>query len=237
MSEGRSSSKNDPISRRQFVAGAATAIVSAIVGGIVGSQAFPRSVTETVTREATKTLTSTATVSTTIPTTITSTTTKETTTTVEKEVIKEIKKSGMIIHNPSVCTGCGTCLLMCSLYHEGVSSPALARACLDVDPFSAEYAFNVCRQCPAPSCYYACPLRDEALCIDEKTGARYINPDKCIGCKSCIKACPFDPPRIKFNKEKNISFKCDLCKGREGGPICVEYCPNKALTFVPAEER
>jgi len=229
MSEGRSSSKNDPISRRQFVAGAATAIVSAIVGGIVGSQAFPKTVTETVTREATKTLTSTATVSTTIPTTITSTTTKETTTTVEKEV----PASNYLVIHSDKCAGCERCMLVCSLVHEGVCSPSLSRIQVVKDYFTGNYELQVCRQCPAPSCYYACPLRDEALCIDEQTGARYINPDKCIGCKSCIKACPFDPPRIKFNKEKNISFKCDLCGG---DPQCVKVCPMGAIEYIKVRQ-
>ena len=73
-------SERRTVSRRQFVAGAATAFVSAIVGGIVGSQAFPKTVTETLTKEATKTLTSTATA--TVPTTLTSTTTRELTKTV-----------------------------------------------------------------------------------------------------------------------------------------------------------
>ncbi|MGQ9781244.1 MAG: 4Fe-4S dicluster domain-containing protein [Nitrososphaeria archaeon] len=98
-----------------------------------------------------------------------------------------------------------------------------------------------CRQCDYPECYWACPKRDRALCIDEVTGARYINAGECVGCKSCIGACPLTPPRISFDPLKKVSLKCDLCKDRLGGPACVEVCPSvgagKALTFVGREER
>lgn len=154
-----------------------------------------------------------------------------------KEVVLEVPKSGVIVFNPAVCTGCGTCELMCSLYHEGVGGPALSRARVVRDPFTAKFSFNVCKQCLCPSCYSACPLKDKALCIDEETGAKYIDEDKCTGCRQCIEACPFDPPEIKYNAEKNVAFKCDLCRGREGGPICVEYCPVEALNFAPASEK
>jgi Fe-S-cluster-containing hydrogenase component 2 len=35
----------------------------------------------------------------------------------------------------------------------------------------------------------------------------------------------------------NKAYKCDLCMGREAGPICVEYCPVDALALIPVEER
>jgi len=78
---------------------------------------------------------------------------------------------------------------------------------------------------------------DAALCIDPKTGATYVNPDECTGCEECIKACPFEPKRIKLHPETEVSLVCDLCRGREKGPICVEYCPMKALTYVPGNKR
>jgi Fe-S-cluster-containing hydrogenase component 2 len=80
-------------------------------------------------------------------------------------------------------------------------------------------------------------LKDKALCIDGTIGTTYINEDECTGCGICVGACPFDPPRIKINTEKNVAFKCDLCKGRESGPICVEYCPFQALKIVSKNKR
>ena len=148
------------------------------------------------------------------------------------EEVKKPPESGSIVWDKDVCTGCGTCESMCSLYHDGITGPAFARLRVVEHHFSEHFEFHACRQCLYPSCYFACPLSDRALCIDEATGARFINEDECIGCKKCIEACPFDPPRIRFNDGETVSFKCDLCRGREGGPICVEYCFHETLKFV-----
>ena len=150
---------------------------------------------------------------------------------------KKSPVSVRILHDPQVCTGCGLCDLMCSLCHEGEQGQALSRAELVGDRLTAEFTFNVCRQCPSPSCYDACPFKDKALCIDEVTGVKYINAEECDGCGECIEACPFDPPRIKLHPEKNVAFMCDLCRGRADGPICVEYCSFNALTYAGKEER
>ncbi len=145
--------------------------------------------------------------------------------------------SGLIVQNETVCAGCGTCGLMCSLYHEDQQGQVVSRSELDRDPFEPEFVFNVCQQCRSPSCYFACPLKDRALCIDEETGATYVNQDECDGCGECVIACPFDPKRIELLPEKNVASVCDLCRGRERGPICVEYCPMGALTYVRKHER
>jgi Fe-S-cluster-containing hydrogenase component 2 len=79
-------------------------------------------------------------------------------------------------------------------------------------------------------------LKDKALCIDQTTGAVYVDENRCTGCGLCVDACPFDPPRIKINAQKNVAFKCDLCRERKGGPICVEYCPFEALKVASKVE-
>ncbi len=151
---------------------------------------------------------------------------------VEKTTVSE-----RIVHDPKDCTGCGLCDLMCSLYHEGEQGQTLSRGELLGDRLVSEFTFNVCRQCPSPECYDACPNQDEALCIDETTGTKYLNPDECDGCGECIDACPFDPPGIKLHPEKDIAFMCDLCRDRAEGPICIEYCGFDALTLARKEER
>ena len=142
-----------------------------------------------------------------------------------------------ILHDPEVCTGCGLCDLMCSLYHEGEQGQALSRGELVGDRLTADFTFNVCRQCPSPSCYDACPRQDTALCIDEVTGVKYINGEECDGCGECIEACPFDPPRIKLHPEKSTAFMCDLCRGRAEGPACLEHCNFSALAISGKDGR
>jgi Fe-S-cluster-containing hydrogenase component 2 len=139
-------------------------------------------------------------------------------------------------HSPDVCTGCGLCDLMCSLYHEGEQGQSLSRGELVGDRLASEFTFNVCRQCPSPKCYGACPNQDKALCKDG-AGSTYINAGECDGCGDCIEACPFDPPRIKMHPEKGIAFKCDLCRDRKEGPMCIEYCGFYALALAVKEEK
>jgi Fe-S-cluster-containing hydrogenase component 2 len=142
-----------------------------------------------------------------------------------------------IIYNADACSACGACEIMCSLWHEGIAGPASARLNIIREPFTHKHHQIICPQCHNPPCYAACPGKDRALCIDGVTGAVYINENECDGCGLCIDACPFDLPRIKLNAVKKVAIKCDLCRGREDGPICVEYCPFQALTLQPDKKR
>ena len=146
-------------------------------------------------------------------------------------------KGARIAHDPSLCAGCGVCGLMCSLYHEKEVARFLSRSEIVREPFEASYTFHACRQCPSPSCYQACPLKDSALRVDETTGIKYINAASCNGCGDCIEACPMEPARVKLNPATNVAFKCDLCRSRESGPVCIEYCSQKALKLAPVNGR
>jgi Fe-S-cluster-containing hydrogenase component 2 len=157
--------------------------------------------------------------------------------TATQTILEGVPVSALVVHNPNICAGCGVCGLMCAFYHEKEYGHSLARNELVRDPFNATYTFHVCQQCKSPHCYFACPKKDAALCIDKKTGVKYVNTAECVGCGSCSDACPFTPPRASVNPEKKVSFKCDLCRGRKDGPICVEYCTMHALRKVSGKER
>ncbi len=151
--------------------------------------------------------------------------------------LEGIPVSELIVHSPNICAGCGVCGLMCAFYHEKEYGHSLARNELVRDPFNAVYAFHVCQQCKSPNCYFACPKKDVALCVDKKTGVKYVNTAECLGCGACSDACPLTPARAKVQPVKKVSFKCDLCRGRKDGPICVEYCTMHALRKVFGKER
>ncbi|MCP4131105.1 MAG: 4Fe-4S dicluster domain-containing protein [bacterium] len=130
-------------------------------------------------------------------------------------------------HEQSVCAGCGTCELMCALVHEGDNGPMHQRIWVDRNEFEGFPTVLSCHQCDAPECYFACPTG--ALKIAPKTHARYIDEKECKGCLKCWEACAYTMHRINFDSVKDKALKCDLCKDRPEGPVCVEFCPQKAL--------
>ena len=147
---------------------------------------------------------------------------------------------GYLLVDTKKCAGCCTCMLACSLVHEGRSNLSLSRIQIASDTFGhypTDVAVNFCRQCENPQCYSACPFPDQALCIDEKTGVRYINAEECTGCYECVVACPYTPSRITFRPDENVAMKCDLCRNTphwEGADkqACVAICPMKAIMFT-----
>jgi len=151
----------------------------------------------------------------------------------------ELPISGVIAFDPEICTGCGTCELVCSSRHEGISNPKLSCITIYNNSLDGEYTCDVCNQCQYPGCLSACTAN--AILVDQATGARYIDDETCVDCGLCYKACPFTPDRamikIRVVDGQERYFKCDLCKDRPYGPLCVQFCPTKALTFVTAAAR
>ncbi len=148
----------------------------------------------------------------------------------EQEMSLDFQKAiGYIKRNNETCAGCRTCEAVCSLGHEGVVAPRLARTGItDYLKEGRRIEGYTCKQCNNPECLYACA--NKAIFIDPKTGARVIDEKKCKGCKLCIQACPQYPNSpIMYDPGRNICVKCDLCGG---DPLCVKFCPEAALTFV-----
>ncbi len=134
----------------------------------------------------------------------------------------------------SVCTGCRSCEMLCAIMHDGIYSPERSRIGFEVDNLKRMmHHLYTCEQCDDHPCYDACPKQDDAMKIDE-AGVVYIVQDACIGCGKCVKACPYDPPRVHVVKrgKKRWAMKCDLCRGIEGGPVCIKNCPAMKLGTV-----
>jgi Fe-S-cluster-containing hydrogenase component 2 len=72
-----------------------------------------------------------------------------------------------------------------------------------------------------------CPA--DAIYVDDSTGAKIINYNKCIGCKMCMIACPFGA--ISVDPLAQQLMKCDLCSGE---PACVTFCPTGAIEYINA---
>ncbi|MFC2026828.1 4Fe-4S dicluster domain-containing protein [Chloroflexota bacterium] len=150
---------------------------------------------------------------------------------------------GYLVHDSTKCATCQSCMLACSLAHEGKENTTLSRIQILQNTFNRfpdTVTMSVCRQCVNPLCVQVCPTH--ACHVDTDNGnVRVIDESKCIGCQTCIQACPFIPHRTIWNAEKNVAMKCDLCintpywsetGGPDGKQLCVEVCPMEALEFV-----
>jgi carbon-monoxide dehydrogenase iron sulfur subunit len=135
--------------------------------------------------------------------------------------------SKTLMVDPSRCTGCRSCEMACSLFHEGMCSPVLSRMrIIKYEVIGKSYP-SVCSQCSKPQCLTACD--QGAIKIDATNGAVLIDQNLCTGCRSCLSACP----QIGFHPEKRVAFKCDLCGG---SPQCARFCPSGALIFSGVDE-
>jgi protein NrfC len=161
----------------------------------------------------------------------------------DKAIAATPVSGGYLLVDVKKCQGCLSCMLACSLVHEGKESLSLSRIQVLQNPFMGfpgDIQLAQCRQCVEPACVEACPTG--ALYTDESHGnIRIVNQEKCIGCQSCVDACPYKPSRVVWNFEKDLAQKCDLCIDtpfwkQRGGPsgkqACVEVCPLGAITFT-----
>ncbi len=90
-----------------------------------------------------------------------------------------------------------------------------------------------CNHCLEPGCLTACFV---SAYTKTPEGAVIYNPDVCVGCRTCMVACPFSMPAFKYDSSLHARImKCNFCYdtrlSHNRPPACVEACPMEALTF------
>ncbi len=93
-----------------------------------------------------------------------------------------------------------------------------------------------CMHCWQPACASACLTN---AMYKTKEGPVIWRDGKCLGCRYCMAACPFDIPKYEYNSWNPKVQKCNMCWERlqEGKkPACVEACPTDALMFGKKRE-
>jgi len=94
-----------------------------------------------------------------------------------------------------------------------------------------------CMHCDHPACVSACIV---GAFSKHENGTVTWDTDKCIGCRYCMAACPFQVPAFEYDKAINpLIMKCDFCfdRTKEGKlPACVNICPVEALTYGKRNE-
>jgi len=139
-------------------------------------------------------------------------------------------KYGFIIDNRK-CIGCHACTTACKSEHDvavGVNRTYVKQVEKGEFP-NTRRIFSVmrCNHCTDAPCVEICPV--EAL-YTRDDGIVDFDNNRCIGCKSCMQACPYDA--LYIDPENNTAAKCNYCAhrvdvGRE--PACVTVCPEHAI--------
>ncbi len=138
----------------------------------------------------------------------------------------------------AVCMGCGLCRVYCQMEHS--TSKDIIKAFKRETPRplprirverKGEVCFAVqCRHCAEPWCIYSCLTG--AMQRDPVTGIVTSDPERCIGCWTCMIACPYGA--LTKDTNNKIIAKCDFCPGHDI-PVCVANCPNEALILSEEE--
>jgi Fe-S-cluster-containing dehydrogenase component len=154
------------------------------------------------------------------------------------------------------CIGCNSCTLACK-EHNGLASGVFWSQVLkklEGTYPNVQLYFEpiLCNHCAEAACVEVCPTGATQK-LDN--GIVTIDPDKCIGCRYCIVACPYNArtfnygaPQGYYPEQGRTAFeeirfaghkigtveKCDFCIDRiaEGKkPACVQACPTRARIF------
>lgn len=166
---------------------------------------------------------------------------------------------GMVIDTKR-CVGCNACSMACKMTNNLPDTNWWTRVLTEggdeIDTpagifpdVSMRYLTVSCQHCDNPACTKVCPVG--ATYKDPETGVVRQDYDKCIGCRMCMAACPYnarsfnweEPVRdVDFNygdaevpvRPRGVAEKCTLCRERTDRgeePMCVVCCPTHARIF------
>ncbi|HAM58140.1 MAG TPA: 4Fe-4S ferredoxin, partial [Candidatus Rokubacteria bacterium] len=119
---------------------------------------------------------------------------------------------------------------------KDLSAKTLTLVKLYKDGRAATFAKTQCMHCVDPACVSACLVN----ALDKlPEGPVVYRADRCIGCRYCMAACPFEIPKFEYDRPLPLIRKCTFCthRLREGKlPACAEVCPSGALQFGKRRE-
>lgn len=165
------------------------------------------------------------------------------------------KNRKAILVTPEACIGCRGCQTACKSWNQLPGIKTTNTGTFQNPPDLETSTFNIIRYSEVPSekngvrwlfVSRRCMHCEDAGCINicpapgalykTKEGAVAYDRDKCIACKLCVNACPFEVPR--YDAEGKVT-KCHLCFDRISAgmePACVKTCPTGALKYGDREE-
>ncbi|KAA0888338.1 4Fe-4S dicluster domain-containing protein [Oryzomonas rubra] len=132
------------------------------------------------------------------------------------------------------CVACMACVVACKKENEVPPEQYRTRVVEKIEGefplLRMELRSELCNHCDNPPCVYNCPTG--ASYKRKEDGLVLLKKYRCVGCKSCLAACPYDARYI--NEKKGFADKCTFCEHRikEGKePACVATCIGKSRIF------
>jgi Fe-S-cluster-containing dehydrogenase component len=158
-----------------------------------------------------------------------------------------------LLYDVTRCIGCRACVTKCRDANETapnvvtiVGAPYDAPVDLNgstltvIKQWSSEtrngFVKAQCMHCADPACSSVCMMG--ALHKGPRGVVKY-DVDRCVGCRNCQIACPFNVPKFQWDSASPKIVKCELCRHRwaDGkGPACAEGCPRGAVVAGPRAE-
>ncbi|WP_080802305.1 4Fe-4S dicluster domain-containing protein [Arabiibacter massiliensis] len=133
------------------------------------------------------------------------------------------------------CVGCELCVDACRAGNQlGDDASDRRRVSAYLDKYGMNaYVSTSCMHCAEPSCAAVCPA---GAISKGEGGVVSVDKERCIGCKYCFQACPYEVPRY----DSVAMDKCDCCLGAEVAvgeiPYCVQACKFDALRYGPLDQ-
>ncbi len=144
-----------------------------------------------------------------------------------------------ILVDITLCAGCNACQDACKVQNklrEGKEDSLSATAYTALEDHKGTTVRRMCQHCEHPTCVSVCPV---GAFTKTDLGPVLYDEKKCIGCRYCMQACPFQVPRYEWTSTNPRVQKCRLCYDRikEGlQPACAEACPTGATKFGNRDE-
>lgn len=148
-----------------------------------------------------------------------------------------------ILYDSTLCVGCKQCEEACTKrwgmpYNDQIAAEEKisAHKLTTVGTYGDKFGRKLCNHCLEPTCASVCPVR--AL---QKTdfGPVIYDETRCIGCRYCMQACPFQVPTYEWTSRTPRVKKCNMCyeRQKEGRPTaCTEACPAGATICGERDE-
>ncbi len=155
---------------------------------------------------------------------------------------------GMVI-DARKCVGCQACVVSCKsennvplgvyrtwvdVYQTGDTVPdpdgdiLVDGECFRMD-VRVQSVPKICNHCDNPPCVDVCPVK---ATFKRQDGIVLVDPTLCIGCGTCVNACPYDARYL--NPVSHTADKCTFCVERvDAGldPACVTSCVGRSRIF------